>query len=65
MTVNELAALVEKMRAAQRRYFRHKDNLSDCKALERDVDAAIERIAAGPDLFDVGRQATVEEVPEP
>jgi hypothetical protein len=54
MNDREFRALVEKMRAAQRRYFRQRDNLADAKALERDVDDAIEAFvqAEQPRLFD-------------
>jgi hypothetical protein len=46
-------ALVARMRAAQRRYFRtrHQDDLEYSVRLERDVDNAIRDRAAGPSLF--------------
>lgn len=52
MTLNELVALVKQMRDAQRRYFRKRDNLEEAMAAERVVDAAIERLLAGPRLFE-------------
>lgn len=52
MSHDEFLSLVEKMRVAQRRYFAQKDNLEDCKALERQVDRAIARRREPPGLFD-------------
>jgi hypothetical protein len=45
-------ALVEKCRAAQKRYFRDRDNLQECKGLERLVDQMLAARHAGPTLFD-------------
>ena len=52
--------LVERMRAAQRSYFRsgNPEDLNKSKQLERDVDAAVTRAKAGPPppaLFSGGR----------
>jgi hypothetical protein len=46
-------ALVSQMRAAQKKYFRtrNQDDLEDSKRLERDVDRIIKANTAGPWLF--------------
>jgi predicted RNA-binding Zn ribbon-like protein len=45
MTVSEFVSLVEKMREAQKRYFRTRAsyNLNDSKKLEKQVDEAVEQ----------------------
>lgn len=50
MTVTELADLVRRMRDAQRRYFRTRsgEDLDKSKALEREVDLALETALAPP-----------------
>lgn len=53
MTVQELAALAQKMRAAQKRFFERRDNLEEAMMLEREVDAALDRLAGAPALFDL------------
>lgn len=52
MTDDERFALVEKMRASQKRFFRARDNLSECKDLEAAVDRMLAQRSAGPGLFD-------------
>ena len=46
MTAQELARVVRDMRAAQGRYFRYRrpDDLERSKALEKQVDRAVEQI---------------------
>jgi hypothetical protein len=51
MIDSEFFALVERMRKAQKQFFRQKDNLQECKGLETAVDEAIAARNAGPDLF--------------
>jgi hypothetical protein len=52
MTLRDLAGLVAHMRDAQRAYFRHRrpGDLEVSKALERDVDQAVEEVLS-PGLF--------------
>jgi hypothetical protein len=52
MTLRDLAGLVAHMREAQRLYFRHRrpGDLEVSKALERDVDQAVEEVLS-PGLF--------------
>jgi len=45
-------ALVKDMRDAQKRYFAKRDNLEECKQLERAVDRMLEERKDGPSLFD-------------
>lgn len=54
ITTTELALLVQKMRAAQREYFRSRNpNLvPGCKKLESEVDRAVEEALGAPSLFD-------------
>lgn len=61
MTPEEFYGLVEKMRAAQRHFFTHRDNLRECKALERRVDEAI--AAAHTAAAGEGRQQTLARHP--
>ncbi len=52
MTAKELAELVRKTRAAQVRYFKERDNLGECKSLERTLDEAVASVLSPtPDLF--------------
>jgi hypothetical protein len=53
-----VAAAAEKMRAAQVHYFRHRDNLGDCKQLERRLDdlLADDPQARQPGLFDAVKE---------
>jgi hypothetical protein len=51
MTFDEFVSLVRRVRDAQRRYFSRKDNLEDCKALERQLDAEVKRHAEPLGLF--------------
>lgn len=46
LTLEQLATLVERMRSAQRRYFRERgaNSLAESKTLERDVDRACDEI---------------------
>ena len=50
MTAQELARLVQRTRDAQRHYFRHRDNLDECKALERELDVAAAAVLEGQDV---------------
>jgi len=54
MTFNEFLELVEKMRHVQKEYFRTKGgNLSQCKAIERRVDLACQKLRDGQkELFE-------------
>lgn len=47
-------ATVQKCRAAQKRYFRQRDNLTECKGLEAAVDEQAEILSGQrtPGLFD-------------
>lgn len=49
MSDSDFRALVRRMRAAQKRFFVKRDNLEECKELERDVD---EESREQPCLFD-------------
>jgi hypothetical protein len=49
---------VREMREAQRRYFKQRDNLPQCKALEARVDAVLAYLIGPPQLFD--QQARTE-----
>lgn len=53
MDAIEFAKLVQQMRDAQKRYFAHRDNLDDCKKLERIVDQCAKQIVEPkqPTLF--------------
>lgn len=54
MTTHTLAELVQKMRVAQKVYFRTRStaDLAASKQLERDVDRAVADALAPPTLFD-------------
>ena len=56
MTLNDLARLVKEMRLKQKQWFnpntRTRDTLEESKALERQVDRAIEEVLGQPSLFD-------------
>lgn len=54
MDAIEFAKLVHQMRTAQKRYFAHRDNLDECKKLERIVDQCAKQILEPkhPTLFD-------------
>jgi hypothetical protein len=54
MELVDFAKLVQAMREAQKRYFRQRDNLDECKSLERDVDRAAKSIIEPkqPTLFE-------------
>lgn len=58
MKPGEFVQLVAKMRKAQKAYFRERNNLDECKQLEKAVDRAIEEITRPPDLF--GKQENGE-----
>jgi hypothetical protein len=60
MTDSDFRALVRRMRAAQRRYFARRDNLDECKQLERAVD---EEAREQPGLFDVPKAKPAVEMP--
>lgn len=49
MNDSDFRALVRRMRAAQKRYFAKRDNIEECKQLERAVD---EEAREQPSLFD-------------
>ena len=53
MDVKQLAELVNKMRNAQREYFRTRSasSLEDSKRLEKQVDQAIAEVLSQPTLF--------------
>ncbi len=42
MSDGDFCELVLQMRTAQRRYFKRKDNLQECKSLDKQVDEALE-----------------------
>jgi hypothetical protein len=50
MNNEEFRDLVQRTREAQRRYFKHRDNLDEAKAMERAVDDALKD--GGRTLFD-------------
>ena len=54
MNLEQFASLVRWMRDRQRAYFRSRfdRDLRDAKEAEARVDAALDRIARGPDLFE-------------
>lgn len=54
MTLYQLAGLVGRMRAAQKRYFstRNATDLDASKKLEREVDRAVKEALEAPSLFD-------------
>lgn len=52
MSYADFRHLVREMMDAQRRYFKHKDNLEECKALERRVRDELDGRPAQPGLFD-------------
>lgn len=59
MTEPEFYDLVKRMRETQKDYFRSRspDVLQQSKALEREVDDAVEAYYAPPGLFDAGGES--------
>ncbi len=54
MTTEDLARLVQRMRAAQKKYFRTRgqDDLEESKRLEKAVDVACDAVLRQPQLFE-------------
>jgi hypothetical protein len=51
MNAPEFFHLVREMREAQNRYFAKRDNLDQCKGLERRVDQELKVLLGEPQLF--------------
>lgn len=60
MNITELAAITQKVRDLQKRYFKYKDSmtLTECKRAERELDEILDKIIPKP--LDPNQQKTID-----